>query len=39
MPDRTRYATIQLLKIDIAPTKRQQLVDSKSGSDLHRRQY
>ena len=39
MPDRTRYATLQLLKIDIAPAKRQQLVDSKSGSDLHRRQY
>ena len=39
MPDRTRYATLQLLKFDIAPAKRQQLVDSKSGSDLHRRQY
>jgi hypothetical protein len=31
MPDRTRYATLQVLKIDIAPAKRQQLVDSKSG--------
>jgi hypothetical protein len=32
MPDRTRYATLQVLKVDIAPAKRQQLVDSKSGS-------
>jgi len=31
MPDRTRYATRQVLKIDIASAKRQQLVDSKSG--------
>ena len=31
MPDRTRYATRQVLKIDIASAKRQQLVDSKFG--------
>ena len=31
LPDRTRYAMLQVLKIDIAPAKRQQVVDSKSG--------